>query len=230
MLTEFSVFDRGPFKERAVVSLRAGASELHPENVLESRMEDSGILGSILVLGPNSAGKSVLLGSLGRLKGLASGEAVPASSEGFAFGGGSGTTEISVSMTSRLIPYTYSISYSSEGIVSESLYQFVTGRRSMVFLRSGGEFRFGKGAVRNRKAIQADARRSFLSVAAESGDEACSDVLRELTGMQTGVPDLEASMLFMAADPELRNVVLRALRLADFRVSDVRPSKEGAIV
>ena len=86
MLTEFSVFDRGPFKDRVVVSMRAGSSDSHPENVLESRADDGGLLGSVLFLGPNSSGKSMLLESLDLLRSIASGDPVPSHREAFVFG------------------------------------------------------------------------------------------------------------------------------------------------
>ncbi len=230
MLTDFSVQDRGPFKERATVSFHAGTSEMHPEHALESKTDGSGALGCVLVLGPNSSGKSVLLESLGKLTGIAAGEPVPSGPEGFAFASGHSSTEISVSVNSRLVPYVYSISYSSGKVVSESLYQYVTGRRSMVFVRSGNEFRFGKGVVKNRRSIKADGSRSFLSAAAESGDEACSDFLKEIRGMQTEVRPLEESVRILESDGELKSVVLRALRLTDFRVSDISLSEDGAVV
>ena len=225
MLTEFSVFDRGPFKDRVVVSMRAGSSDSHPENVLESRADDGGLLGSVLFLGPNSSGKSMLLESLDLLRSIASGDPVPSHREAFVFG--EGATEISISFTSRLIPYDYSISYTTEGVVSESLYQYATGRRSMVFLRSGDGFRFGKGAVKNRKTISVDGRRSFLSAAAESGDEACSDALKEILRMRTALSGLQESLEILESDPELKGVVLRALRLADFRVTGIRLTESG---
>ena len=97
MLTEFSVFDRGPFQDRVVVSMRAGSSATHPENVLESRADDSGLLGSVLLLGPNSSGKSTLLESLDLLRSIAAGDPVPSHREAFVFG--EGATEISTSFT-----------------------------------------------------------------------------------------------------------------------------------
>ena len=225
MLTEFSVFDRGPFKERVAVSMRAGSSDAHPENVLESRADDSGLLGSVLVLGPNSSGKSVLLRSMDLLRSIALGEPTPSGQEACVFG--EGATELSASFTSRLIPYDYSISYSPDGVVSESLYQYATGRRSMVFLRSGDGFRFGKGAVRTRKSIPVDSRRSFLSAAAESGDEACFDALKEILRMRTALPGMQETLEILESDRELRGVVLRALRLTDFRVTGVRLTSGG---
>jgi hypothetical protein len=222
MLMDVSVRNLGPFKDAAAISARAGNPDEHPENVLESDSCDQGILGAVLLYGPNCTGKSAILGSIETLRSMASGCPVTRFANPFALGSTDVASEISVSVGSRFIPYSYSMVFSKEGVVSESLYQYATGRRSMVFLRSGGTFRYGKGCVRNRRSAESSvgSDMAFLPAAAEN-DSGCAEALNEILGISTANIGLGKAMEMLSKDGELKNVVMRGLRIADFPVSDI---------
>ncbi len=222
MLLDFSVRNLGPFKDSASISARAGSPDEHPENVLESKSCEQGVLGAVLLYGPNGAGKSVILKSLESLRAMLSGDPVTDHANPFAFGSSDGCSEISVSVGARFVPYTYSVAFSREGVVSESLYQYATGRRSMVFLRSGSTYRYGKGCVRNRRTAESSVGNGGLFLpSAAANDEGCAEALDEILGIATADMGLEDSVSMLSQDEELKSVVLRALRLSDFRISDI---------
>jgi hypothetical protein len=112
----------------------------------------------------------------------------------------------------RYFPYYYSVEVSDRGIVSESLSQFAPGRRSMVFVRSGNEFRFGKGAVKGHGTPSVESSFAYLPVAAELGDPACSETMAEIA--KISFCD-DSSPCDLVSDSELYTIVLRALRICD---------------
>ena len=228
MLMDISVRNLGPFKDSATISAKAGSPDEHPENVLESKSCEQGLLGAVLLYGPNGSGKSVILNSVGALRSILSGAPASSFSNPFAFGSSDRTSEISITVGARFVPYSYSLAFSDEGVVSESLYQYSTGRRSMVFLRSGSTYRYGKGCVRNRRSAEASvgADMAFLPAAAAS-DGGCSEALREILGITTEGMSLDAAVSMLSGNEELRSVVLRALRIADFRITDIVPGDDG---
>lgn len=226
MLIEMAVRNLGPFKDQCALSLRAASIDEHPGNVLESKCEDSGLLCSAFVIGPNASGKSVLLGSVATLrKALETG--VEGMCDPFAFGGEGSPCEISAVFGKGFVPYAYTLSFDSQGVVSETLDQYATGRRSMVFSRVRDDYRFGKGLSKGRKTISdtVGSFSAYLPRAAEAGDQACMDVMSEISGIRTtGSEHFPEDLL---DDGELRKTVLRAMRLCDFGVSDIRRGEEG---
>ncbi len=224
MLIEFSVRNFGPFKDVAAMSLVPGTPDEHPGNVLDSEASEQGVLGSAFVYGPNGSGKTSLLDGLRIIKFVLSGGVPPGSLANPCVLGSGGPSEFSVTVAGRYFPYTYSVEVSGRGIESESLYQYATGRRSMVFVRSGNEFRFGKGAVRGHGTPSISSTDAYLPVAAGMGDPSCSETLAEIGRILICGEDSARKIGIWDSDSELKTIVLRALRICDTGIVDISDS------
>ncbi len=218
MLAGFSMRNFGPFRDDASVSFSADSPDEHCGNILETKLPGQGLLGFILIYGPNCSGKSFFLEGFSVLKKIVSGEDVRRLANPFCSSGERGCCEFSVSASIGFVQIAYSVSFSSSGIASESLYQIVSGHRSMVFSRSGGSFRFGKNSGRDFRSAEPDPFRSFLH-SASSGSDMCRAVSDEILSIRIAEPGISGAAGMIKENEELRSVVLRALRLTGFDVT-----------
>ena len=234
MLVDFSVCNFGPFRDKVTFSMQGTSIKEHPEMLSGVESVSGDILRSAFIFGANASGKSFLVKAFMALKEMVR--------DAFAAGHRYGWYEpfrlrkeflkSPVEMRVRLIVdgvlYDYSISYSTDSVVGESLYHYPHGRRACVFQRTGpGEFkRCNDGFAKFTTTSSA-----YLAVASKYNDEVCARVRTAILDMV--VLNMRADMLMessceMAArDLECKERMLDGLKMADFGISDfIRQGEE----
>ncbi|MGN0098170.1 MAG: ATP/GTP-binding protein, partial [Candidatus Methanomethylophilaceae archaeon] len=186
MLQSFSVANYGSFKDKADFTMEATFDKEHPENVMHADGTDELLLSSALIYGPNGAGKSSLVDAMASLKRMVS-EPYPA---GYKYGwyhpfalseeSSSSPVSMCIELIVNGVQYTYSISFTEDSVVSESLFHNPNGRRAKVFERDGPT-----SYSKARKAMVdfTTTSSSYLSVAARFNDPDCAVVYRAITDM-----------------------------------------------
>ena len=227
MILDYTLGNFGPFRDDVTLSLEATRFSEHPENVIRSVDGKGDLLSSAIVFGPNASGKSFLIDGLMALTKIVSTR------------GGDDTLERAyvpfrltpegrtspVRMGIRLmidgIRYDYSVSYDGEGIMSESLTHYPHGRPAKVFERDGpSSFRKARKGIADLTPPDT----TYLTMASIGRNQVCSKVRDAITGIRFVVSDadipVEETCRMCDTDPELRSLIIRALRAADLDIED----------
>lgn len=229
MLLDFSVKNFGPFANRITLSMQATKGDELSENKLNSSIVKDGILSSTIIFGANSSGKSFVIQAISALKDMVS-DLYEIDHEYrwyTPFRLSKETMNAPVEMEIRLIIddilYDYSISYSHNRIISESLYYYPSKYRTCVFNRNiNNEIPFEKGT---KELIQmTTVSSSYLSVASRFNDNICGKVYGAINKIVILNNDssLETIMTCDLADkdPKIKTMVIDALRTADLGIVD----------
>lgn len=231
MLREFSIKNFGPFKERAVLSMESTKLRDHADTVVP---DGGGLLTSALIFGANASGKSYFLkafSALVRIMGKPYANPVRFPwYEPFRLSKGSlgSPTEIGLKLLIEGIDYEYSVAYTENTIVSESLYHYPKGRRAAVFVRTGPEEYSRADKVVKTKTTPAS---SYLVVASEYNDKVCqrfrSEVLEKIVVLDDESVGLAiGSCAFLEDHSELKDFALKALKIADTGIVDYSYSEK----
>ncbi|MDO5853070.1 MAG: ATP-binding protein [Thermoplasmata archaeon] len=239
MLLDFSVKNFGPFRDRATLSMMATSYSEHPENVIESDAAKGKVLTSAAVFGPNASGKSALFEAVESLKGIAAGISTSGRTSGKyrPFGSNSESpVEMQIRFVDGGILYVYSVSYTADDIVSESLYHSPKGRRALVFKRvmERGSIRFERADL--KLAFRTESCNAYLAVAAAFGDPVCKRVRSFIDGITVigtrnspATPELSVSesCRYIAEHSVPKEQVLAVLNAADLNVVDIVIEERG---
>lgn len=229
MLLDFSVKNFGPFANRITLSMQATKGDELSENKLNSSVVKDGILSSAIVFGANSSGKSFVIHAISALKDMVSNLYEPDHEYRWytPFRLSNETINAPVEMEIRLIIdeilYDYSISYSHNKIVSESLYYYPSRYRTCVFNRNiNNDIPFEKGI---KELIQmTTVSSSYLSVASRFNDDICVKAYSAINKIVILNNDssLETLMTCDLADkdPKIKTTVIDALKTADLGIVD----------
>lgn len=225
MIVDFSVRNFGPFRDRAVLSMEPTllSDDEHP--IQHSPTLKNGLLKSAAIFGANASGKTFLVEAIGCLKEIV-GRAHPDGdflSEYIPFALSRKTASEPTSMELRMVIdgvlYSYGISYNEERIVSETLYHSPNGRRALIFRRGEDD----KGIDPDVLAKVSPAT-TYLYMAADYNDPACSAVLREIRRIsvvfQGREQDTRLPFMLARNDPEIKRMMLSALDAADLGIRD----------
>lgn len=232
MLIDFALRNFGPFKDQFVFSmvptaLEGDEAQLVPMNDSES------LLCSAAIFGANASGKSYVFKALETLQLMVRAPMNPnikypwyqpfrASKDTF-----QAPTAFVINFLQNEIRYEYSISFVSDHVVSESLYHYPKGKRALVFERVEQRFRFGrstmKGLTASSKLVSPSS--SFLAVAAQYNSEVCMAAHKGIVGEILLLGGDSSYLLnevieHMNTHPGSKDLLLRALSIADFGISD----------
>lgn len=242
MIIDLTVRNYGPFRDSVTFSLIASALKDDDEAVHESPSIRNGLLKSAVVFGPNASGKTYLLEAMDYLRYVVE----SARPEGLEIPGyipfrlskdaqGS-PTGIRIRLLIDKVVYDYSIEYTSDRIVSESLYHSPNGRRTLVFSRGGADQHVDESMMGKVTSVT-----SYLCVAASFNDAVCGIVYNGIMDIRF-VPrmyfqDIETAYRLCRNDHEIKEMMLSALDAADFGITDfegeehavkyVRSDKDG---
>lgn len=247
MLIDFTVRNFRAFRDPQTLTLVAGARDRqHEPTHVFAAPDETRLLHTALVYGPNASGKTTLIRALDALRWLVlrarkfDEDSVLEPIQPFRLDIASRieASEFEVTFVAEGIVYEYALSATRERVVNESLRFFPEGRASTLFTRKGDAIVLGKrlrGAT--AKAAQSIAERRsntpFLSLLGQNEEPRAieayrwfKDVLRVASGPLSGAYALR----LLRDDPDARTFILDLLRLADVGIRDITVESETVAV
>ncbi len=236
MLVDFSFENFGPFRDKTVFSMDSTKLDGPECNKIKAEKCNLELLSSAAIFGPNASGKSYVLKAMDVLQNLVRAPMPPNVKIPYymPFRASSGSlrspTKMGIRYTVDDIVYRYEISFDSEHIVSESLCYEPNGRPISVFVRNGQEFEFKNRTVsKGLKMISQMAALSsaFLPIAAQYNNEVCRNahkgIVSDIILLGSNISAIMNQVIARTnEDPDFRRSMLRALKIADFGISDIQ--------
>lgn len=236
MLVRFSLENYRCFKDRITLDMVASPDKLHPQNLYSSEDGKTRILKTCSLYGSNASGKTTVIGAIYSMKDFVMGSNrnntnQPLNYTPFAFDdeGRSRPTRLEAEFINDGIRYVYGYSFYSDRVSEEHLYSFPRGRRKVIFIRDETGYQF-KSDVKLRTDIsrRMDPKKLYVSFAAQFNDPECKAVVdwfsNKLLAMINYNVDQSLEILFdtMQRDPIFRSYIMKALRIADFGITDLQ--------
>lgn len=235
MLVDFSVENFGPFCEKAGFSLLRTAIDDLPENLMRcDALVGDNLLNSAALFGPNGSGKSSLISAVKVFQTMIA-TPLPAGYMYPWYNPYRLSTKCSRSPTQMEIRFTigdvlfhYGISFDKTHIVSEFLYQYPSGHKSLIFSRKEQKFFMARNISRGQKTISrmTNPCSTYLSVASQFNNDICMAVHHALVDdivVVAGDPDtrLIHAATMIENNPGIRQLLLKTLEITDFGISDI---------
>jgi hypothetical protein len=233
MLIRFSVRNFRCFRDQTTLELTASSDKLIPGNVYQSEDGRTRILRSAGIYGSNASGKTTVFGALSVMRdfivtNIPGGMDRQFNYTPFAFDNNRDPTSFEAEFIHDGVRQIYGFSYDANRICEEHLYTFPNGRKKTVFERKLDEYVFKSDLrMRNDVAKRMDSKKLYVSFASQFNDQDCRRVvdwfssrLLVLVGFNIDV-SLEILFSTMQRDERFRSYVLKALRIADFGISDL---------
>ena len=238
MLLRFTVENYQCFRDRVTLDLVPTADKRHLGNVLESTGNAS--LKVVSLYGSNASGKTTILRAFQYLQGLIIYSASEREVKGFTqlpfvFDPVSKgrPTSFEVEFVQDSMRYQYGLSFDSRSVISEYLYAFPKKKRKIVFERDGQNFRFiDDRFIRKKIADNTSKSDLFVSSAAQLNDGECSAAYEWFAKMIPLVDydvgrSLRTLVRKMESDPEFKAYILKASKIADFGITNIRDINIG---
>jgi len=240
MLIEFSVKNFRSLKEKQILSLEATPDDSLDYNLIDCRDKAEKkyrLLKSIVLYGANASGKSNVLDALMAFKGLVlnshknqKGDKLNHDPYKFDQDYKEKPTEFEITFIQNDIKFDYGLTYDRDKVIDEYLYYYPKGRRSQIFERKNtDEYKFNKDK-KDQKMIEERTKKNtlYLSTSTQFNYEKTSDAFewfqKTLHGIGPGEhPGLrEFTLKSIKEDGNFRKKVQKALKTADFGISDVK--------
>ena len=225
MLVKLSIENYGPYKDRTILNMEATHLSDSPEAYIEFDRPNRRVLKCASLFGANASGKSYLFDAIGTLQSILSmirpeGALIPGYIP-FRLSKKSLTSpsNIEVELLIDGDPYKYSVSYTSDGIVEESLYHSPNGRSVPYFIR-GKRDEGMDNAIKKRLTGSS----AYLTVASGYNDSICNKVLKEIMNIMlihlTDELSISRTMKYSKSNERIKEKILNALYAADLGISD----------
>lgn len=227
MLLDFTVGNFGPFRDDSTLSMNATKITEHPVNLLDSNLSDEDVLSSVIVFGPNAAGKSYITDAMYILKrivqtvdeNISASLYVPYRLSKSCRGS---PVRIKVRLIIEGLLYDYKVEYKAGEITSESLFYYPKNRPKRVFARNGDEY---VGAKKRIAAMTASGR-TYLAMASLNSDplctKVCNAILTEFVVLPSDLNDLApGSCRSIDGDSRRKTAVLGVLDILDLGIDDI---------
>ncbi|MBE6519305.1 MAG: ATP-binding protein [Thermoplasmata archaeon] len=240
MLIRFTLENYKCFKDSTTLNLKASPDRLHPHNLYVSEDGKTKLLRSASIYGSNASGKTTVLAALSLMKDFVMNSnmfdpALPLNHMPFAFDPActSKPTSFEAEFIHGGIRYIYGFSYDSEKISEEHLFSYPNGKKKMAFVRDGQNYRFNSDVkIRTDISKRMDPKKLYASFASQFNDAECKAVhdwfsngLITIVNYNVG-SSLEMLFDTMNRDPDFKGYVLKALRIADFGITDLRDNMQ----
>lgn len=234
MMLSFSLENYKIFRDRATLSLEATADREHQDTLLKSDAFRGSILRTAVIYGANASGKTKFLEAIDLMRNFVIGSASHAPGVGLNHSPflydrkmHGKSTSFEIDIIADGVRYVYGFSYDRSSITEEHLISYPSGRKKVVFERNGKEYRFPSN-MREQTANSRKVRENvlYLSVAAQFNHAESLSVYRwffnRLLPVVQSPADYLGQTLAIAKDDErFRKLVLKALRIADFGITDI---------
>jgi hypothetical protein len=233
MLVNFVVKNFGPFKDEAILTMTANKGNEHPENYKETATGN--ILTSAAIFGPNAAGKTYIIDALSYLRNIVVQPGLPnAPMPGYnpfrlSKDTKTAPVEMNIKFITENILYDYHVSFNGQRIIAEWLYYYPNKRRTEVFKRTADSFEFGRSSgVGHSISKITSPNTTGVFTAAQFNNDICKKVhkwfLSDLIilGNSDDGRLLEIFVERINVDKDLKEKAIKALRIADFAISDVQ--------
>lgn len=234
MLIEFSVENFMSFREEAVLSLVANASNEHEETHVARtglRGEESRLLRSAVIYGANAAGKSNFLIALDLMRDIvvkSTQETEVLAVEPFRFDPAcaSKPTEFDITFMVNDVRFQYGFAAMEQKIVRERLFSWPHGRVQTWFTRDEDAWMLGS-KLRGDKDVWKRATRSdalFLSTAASLNSAQLLPVYRWFQETLRTIPTtgLSSSFSIKCCRSDRKSKILNFMNAADIAISDIQ--------
>lgn len=235
MISEFSLENFGPFRDKVVLDFRATKLKDTSENLIQTP-DGKSIVSSIAIFGSNASGKSCVLNALGLLSSLMrfplpANVPMPYNPFRLSPDAKDAPTSMGIRFYHGGVLYDYSVSYTAQEVVSESLHYYPNEKRTKVFDRSDGRFSCStKGSKVSLRGLTGMVGRNstFISVAAQFNHDICRVVAEAMSGIFVLQGDTESllrsTVAEMERDPEFKSLVVEAMLVADFGIDGLSGS------
>ncbi len=240
MLVEFSVKNFKSLKEKQTLSMEASSDKSLDYNLIDYKDEadkDYRLLKSSVLYGANASGKSNVMEALVVLKNLVmkshenqKGDELHYEPYKFDPEYREKPTEFEIVFIEKGVRYNYGLIYDEEKVIEEYLYYYPKGRKSQIFERKNtDEYKFNKDK-KDQEMIEERTRKNVLYISSstqfnyEKTSEAFDWFKETLHGIGPGDhPELtEFTLKSLKKDEQFRKKVQKALKTADFGISDVK--------
>jgi len=236
MLVEFTVENFLSFKEPNTLSMVAGALKEFPghtftyEPAQAARARPIPLLKSVAIYGANAGGKTNLIKAMEFMRQMVlhsskdsqAGEPIPHTPFLLNPGSQDAPCLMEVVFVHADVRYRYGFSLDRDWVHEEWLFAAPKGREARLFVRSAGEFEFGKGLTRI-SGLEEKTRENalFLSVAAQFNQPDAKKILQWFSDMQIVMPehDVPGRSISFLENAEQRDRVSTFVRLADDSIS-----------
>ncbi len=240
MLIKFSVKNFKSLREKQTLSMEASSDKSLDYNLIDyedKADKDYRLLKSSVLYGANASGKSNVRDALLVLKNLVlksheNQKGDELYHEPFKFDPEyiEKPTEFDIVFIQNGIRYNYGLTYDEEKVIEEYLYYYPKGRKSQIFERKNAdEYKFNKDK-KDQEMIEERTRKNvlYLSSSTQFNYEKTSKAFdwfnETLQGIGPGEhPELtEFTLKTLKKNEEFRKKVQKALKTADFGISDVK--------
>ena len=234
MLLQFLVSNYGSIKNEVMLSLIPSVDQEHPENILISGKNKANNL--IAIYGANASGKSTLFKALTnaivyiRTSNLYQfGQKIPVVPFKFCDDNADVPTKFEfIFVADNSKKYVYGFSATAEKIYEEYLYIYNTAKPSMLFERTGNDFRFPRNQKANLQPLTRmnTDNKLFLSTATAWNAECTLMPFKwfaEKIDTQTSIDTLQAQALeeYRVNKDENISFVQKLMKQADINITDV---------
>lgn len=245
MLIEISIENFRSIKKKVCFSLLASSDASNPRNLIETEAlkNNEKLLRCAVIYGANASGKSNVLKAFDTLKYLVlnSGKNFPGAElpyQPFKLDPNYllKPTKFEVVFIQKNIEYVYGVAFTKEKIIKEYLYYYPKGRKAIIFERyNTNEYKFTVDKkIQTNLSKQTSESVLYLSNSAQQNYSKTREVviwfrdILKIIGPTDRIPkNITATLLH---DEKYKQLILKALSVADFGINDVKSSIERTVL
>ena len=234
MLLNFSVENFRIFRDRTTLSMEATPDNSHEDELLITPAVRSRVLRSAVIYGANASGKTKFLEAMELMRNFVMGSFghmpnTRLNHTPFLYDKkcASKPTSFEADIVTDNVRYVYGFSYDHVRITEEHLIAYPSGKKKVIFERTGSDYRFPSNAkeqTMNAKKVRENVL--YISVAAQFNHFESLEVYKWFMNglfpvIQTSDEYLSDTLRLSRTNKKFEKLIIKALRIADFGISRV---------